>query len=148
MLIECLRHRPGGTYVGLGEDEYHFRPRVPDGPHVDEVVKADHLSILLAIAAYRVADAEVQEMLVPSEPAPVEPQVDTPEIPAPAAAPVADEPLVPAPAEPVTLSGFDGMSDEQVAAIYTERSGKAPHHKVKRARQIELIEAAAASASA
>lgn len=85
MLIECLRHRPGGSVIDLDGALYHFRPDA-QGRHVAEVEARAHISRLLAIPeGYRPADEPPASAAPP--PAREEPQVqaDAPdEAPTPA----------------------------------------------------------------
>lgn len=115
MLIECLRIRPGGTYVPLGDKEYRFFERHTGGPHVAEVTDPDHIRILLAIAAY----------------APVEERVITPAMLGEAVGAPA-RPVEPAAmAEPATKP-LEDMTDEELDAAYLSLFGRKPHGRAKR----------------
>ena len=49
MLIASKIERKNGTKVKLAGVDYHFRPRKPDGEHVDEVANPAHIQHFLAI---------------------------------------------------------------------------------------------------
>jgi hypothetical protein len=54
MKIECILKRPGGTKADIDGIEYHFAPQ-PDGAHVAEVTKNEHIQRFLSIDdAYRI----------------------------------------------------------------------------------------------
>jgi hypothetical protein len=54
MLIELQIRRPGGSKATVHGVAYHFRPREPDGPHVDEVEDSAHVAHFLGIPKFRV----------------------------------------------------------------------------------------------
>lgn len=53
MLIELQIRRPGGSKATVHGVAYHFRPRVPDGPHVEEVEDPAHAAHFLGISKFR-----------------------------------------------------------------------------------------------
>ncbi len=110
MKIECKLKRAGGTIAELEGVEYHFAPQ-SDGAHVVEIENVEHierfLSIPSAYGIYGVSRAPVQ----------AEEKVETP-----------DEEI------DGDING-DGVVDDKderaaLAAAFTEKFGKAPHHKL------------------
>ena len=123
MLIECLRIRPGGTYVPLGDKEYRFFERHTGGPHVAEVTDPDHIRILLAIAAYAPAQEPV-----------ITPAMLADAVGAPATQNDADPIAIAAPTLPVepVAKPLDAMTDEDLDAEYLALFGRKPHGRAKR----------------
>lgn len=119
MRIECLRIRPNGTKVDLGDAEYHFAPTKGDPRHIADVTNAGHIKTLLAIEAYRIADEQVAAMLAESNALPTPAPID------------GDKPL-------------GDMTDDELRALYAARFGK-PAGKRKRATLIAELEQPAAA---
>jgi hypothetical protein len=61
MLIELQIRRPGGSKATVHGTDYHFRPRTPGGPHVDEVSDPAHVAHFLGISAFRLIEESPAE---------------------------------------------------------------------------------------
>lgn len=113
MKIECKLKRAGGTVAELEGVEYHFAPQ-DDGAHVVEIENVEHIERFLSIpSAYGIYGVSRQA----AAPAPAEEVAEDTE----------DE-------IDGDLNG-DGVVDDKderaaLAAAFTEKFGKAPHHKL------------------
>ena len=76
MKLECILLRPGGTFVELGENTYHFAPQ-EDGRHVADVDIEAHIERFLSIPeSYRIYRTAADQA---AEPVVVPPAADNPE---------------------------------------------------------------------
>lgn len=112
MKIECKLKRAGGTIAELEGVEYHFAPQ-SDGAHVVEIENVEHIERFLSIpSAYGIYGVS--------------------RAPAPAKVEAEDQ------GEDDEIDGDingDGVVDDKderaaLAAAFTEKFGKAPHHKL------------------
>lgn len=148
--IECIYHRPGGTYVSIGKTMYHFAPG-DDGRHVAEVENPEHVKAFLDVPeAYRLAQ-EVKPDVIPASAIPTvekaeedeqvsddEQASDTEaveEVAAPTLAPQEEQHVHgPDCTDPYAHSGGpDGdpntLDREELARAYEEKFGRRPHGK-------------------
>jgi colicin import membrane protein len=60
MLIQSKIERNKGTKVTMGGVKYHFQPRVPNGPHIEDVEDDEHVAKFLSVSeAYKIYREEV-----------------------------------------------------------------------------------------
>jgi hypothetical protein len=110
MKIECKLKRAGGTVAELEGVEYHFAPQ-DDGAHVVEIENVEHIERFLAIpSAYGIYGVSRAAVEVESEDEDHDEEIDG------------------------DING-DGVVDDKderaaLAAAFTEKFGKAPHHKL------------------
>lgn len=114
MLIECILLRAGGTKAEVGGVTYHFAP-LPTGEHVADVPDRDHAIRFLELPEGYRAFNRINE---------------APGI-SPGVAGAAEESgagaTVPGGASTQSL---DTMTREQLVALYEEREGRKPHHRL------------------
>ena len=114
MKIECKLKRAGGTVAELEGVEYHFAPQA-DGAHVVEIENVEHIERFLSIpSAYCIYGVSRAPVAVETE-SEDEDQDEDEEIDG-------------------DING-DGVVDDKderaaLAAAFTEKFGKAPHHKL------------------